>query len=74
MRIIRALPGTLGLLAAILVPAAAAVFNLAVGLSHLEGEHPCAAPTAKEETIVIGRYVSTPNGDDRIELAHVRPR
>lgn len=73
MRLVRALPGTLGVLAFVLLPAGIAVLNLGAGLAQLEGSHP--APHANQAPkMLVGRYVSSPAGDDRIDFALVRAR
>jgi len=65
MRIVRALPGTLGLLALVVLPAAAAVFNLSAGLGHLRSTE---APPSDRPTAIVGQYVTHAGGDDTIEL------
>jgi hypothetical protein len=76
MPIRRALPGTLGVLALVLLPAAVALLNLGAGLANLEPRHVDRADRAdranRAQTVLVGRYVASPSGaDDRIDLSFV---
>ena len=70
MRLVRALPGTLGVLAFVLLPAGVAALNLGAGLASLERPRSIDEPR-REPNMIVGRYVSSESGDDRIELARV---
>lgn len=57
MRFVRALPGTLGVLAIVFLPAVVAVFNLGAGLAGLRAEE--SRPTVEEgeeQTALVGTY------------------
>jgi hypothetical protein len=72
MRFVRALPGTLGVFAIVFFPVAVAVFNLGAGLAHLDAARSAEPDPRSGESKLVGRYVASPDGDDRIELVMMR--